>query len=425
MEVASRSKPNLVQRWRAFDASPGLNWQWQLAVFIAAMLLIFSRRPDVIFNAQFYAEDGSVWFADAYNHGWLRALTMPDSGYFQTLPRLFAGVSLLVPLLYAPLVMNLFGIALQALPAWFLLTRRCTGWGSLPVRILQVILYLVIPNAREVHVVLTNAQFHFAVFMFLVALAAPPPDRRWKIFDVTILLIGGLSGPFGLFLLPLVLIFWRIRRRKWSLAVAAILLPTCLVQLVELLFGGLSNRAPGQMGASFSLFCHLVGGHIYAATIIGANTFAMDGDNRLAILITVGVSALIIYCLLKARLELRLFIVFAFVILATSLLRPMVADAHQWQIMTTIKGMRYWFFPMLAFEWCILWCAANPRPFLQLIGICTLMTMSLGVLQDWVYPPYTDEHFQDSVNRFNAAPPGTIVDIPLYPDGIVAHLRKK
>lgn len=46
-------------------------------VFLSGFLLIFSRRPDAVSNAQFFAEDGQRWFADAYQLG-LRCLLIPD-----------------------------------------------------------------------------------------------------------------------------------------------------------------------------------------------------------------------------------------------------------------------------------------------------------------------------------------------------------
>jgi hypothetical protein len=78
----------------------------QCIVFLLATAVIVLRRPDVIFHAHFYAEDGAVWYADGYNLGWLHALTITAGGYVNTLQRLVAALSLLVPLRDAPLFMN-------------------------------------------------------------------------------------------------------------------------------------------------------------------------------------------------------------------------------------------------------------------------------------------------------------------------------
>src|ERR1017187_995003 len=82
---------------------------WSLAIAVTGILLVL-RRPDAVFHAQFWAEDGVVWYADAYNLGALRALLHTRDGYLQTLPRLGAMVALWAALLRAPLVMNLIAL---------------------------------------------------------------------------------------------------------------------------------------------------------------------------------------------------------------------------------------------------------------------------------------------------------------------------
>lgn len=77
----------------------------QCVVFLLAAAFVISRRPDLLTHAHFYGEDGTHWYADAYNSGWLRALTMPEGGYLNTLQRLVGSLSLLVPIRYAPFVL--------------------------------------------------------------------------------------------------------------------------------------------------------------------------------------------------------------------------------------------------------------------------------------------------------------------------------
>jgi hypothetical protein len=72
-------------------------------VFLASVVLVVSRRPDVLFHAQFWAEDGKFWYADAYNLGAIAPFLHPAAGYFQTLPRLAALFAQLFPMAVAPL----------------------------------------------------------------------------------------------------------------------------------------------------------------------------------------------------------------------------------------------------------------------------------------------------------------------------------
>jgi hypothetical protein len=160
--------------WRKIAGHDGLSFGWQVLVFLAALAAIFSRLPGTLVHPQFHAEDGWVWYQQAYNLGWLRALFITQAGYFQTLPRLVAGATLLFPMQWAPLIMNLSGAVVQALPVTALLSRRCTSWGPLPLRMLMSVIYIAIPNAPEVHIVMTNAMWHLAVLQALLALSVPP-----------------------------------------------------------------------------------------------------------------------------------------------------------------------------------------------------------------------------------------------------------
>src|SRR5258708_1123949 len=150
-------------------AREDLSFGWQAAVFVAVLVAIFSRLPGAFLHPQFFAEDGWIWYQQAYNLHWLRSLAIAQAGYLQTLPRLVAGLTLLLPMQWAPLIMNVAGAVIQALPVTALLSRRCTTWGPLPVRMIMAALYIAIPDAPEIHIVLTNAMWHLAVLQALLA----------------------------------------------------------------------------------------------------------------------------------------------------------------------------------------------------------------------------------------------------------------
>ena len=71
-----------------------------LGTLLAALLLL--RRPGSLLHPQFWAEDGPLFFQDAFNHGFRSTILQPASGYLHSFPRLVAGLSLLVPLEQAP-----------------------------------------------------------------------------------------------------------------------------------------------------------------------------------------------------------------------------------------------------------------------------------------------------------------------------------
>ena len=59
--------------------------------------------------------------------------------------------------------------------------------------------YVGIPNAHEIHVVCTNSQWHLAVVLGLLAFATTPRGVAGRIFDIVVVVLGAVSGPYGFF----------------------------------------------------------------------------------------------------------------------------------------------------------------------------------------------------------------------------------
>jgi hypothetical protein len=115
-------------------------------LFCACVAIVVLRRPDVVLNPQFWAEDGKIWFAHAHNLGVFHSLLLPQNGYLQTLSRVVAGVAMLVPMQWAPLVFNLAAITVQVLPVMLLNGGRGRVLvPSLAARLLLSLLYIAQP----------------------------------------------------------------------------------------------------------------------------------------------------------------------------------------------------------------------------------------------------------------------------------------
>src|SRR5512139_1888487 len=93
-----------------------------LGALLAALLLL--RNPASLLHPQFWAEDGTLFFQQAFDSGFLSTVLQPASGYLHAFPRLVAGLSLLFPMEQAPLVFNLAAFAVQLAPALYLLSPR-------------------------------------------------------------------------------------------------------------------------------------------------------------------------------------------------------------------------------------------------------------------------------------------------------------
>src|SRR5205809_426185 len=83
------------------------------------LVILFTvlRCPSRLFSPQFFAEDGAVYFADAYNSGGLASIFQPIVGYLTILPRISALGASLLPLRQAPAVMSSIALVFHVLPA--------------------------------------------------------------------------------------------------------------------------------------------------------------------------------------------------------------------------------------------------------------------------------------------------------------------
>jgi hypothetical protein len=407
-------------------SADGLQWRAQLLIFLVAVLAVVSRRPDAIFHPQFFAEDGVFWYSDAYNLGWLHALLIPANGYFQTLPRLAAAFSLLLPLQFAPLLLNVIAIIVQVLPITFLLSSRCSRWGPLKLRYLMAVAYVALPNSSELDAVITEAQWHLALLASLIVLSVPSTRRAWRLFDVLITLLSGLTGPFCLVLFPIAgVVYWK-RRAMWHLVIAVLLAGCTAVQFIALATTTSATRIQETLGATPSLFLRMLSGDVYLGAMLGQNHFASRASLWLLLLVGVLASAIVVYCFLRANLEFKLFLVYSFLLYAASLHNPMISDDKpQWPILESASGIRYWFFPMLAFVWAAIWCVGSrpSKPFRAIAGPA-LALMIFGGLKDWRYPAFSTHDFAAYARKFEGAPAGTVMFFPIYPDGWTMRLVK-
>jgi len=412
------------------DRQTGLRpWQ-HCVIFLLACAVLAARRPDAVFHAQFYAEDGHVWFADAYNLGWWHALFRAQDGYFQTFPRLAAALALLAPLALAPMVLNLAALAVQALPVNLLLWSRSSAWGSLRFRALLAVAYLALPNSREMTIAVTSSQWLLALSAFLVLAASPPAGAAERAVDLVVLALCGLTGPFCFFLLPIAaLIAWR-RGGHWSWIKTGVLFTLALVQAWGLLIIDAGGRSHAALGASPALFLRILGGQICFAALLGGNGLAANSSHAVFFLLAfaaIAGTSLVAFCFVHTGFEMRLFFVLTAMFLIASLISPAAyppPGVTRWELLAEASGIRYWFFPTLACVWSVLWAARSRIQVLQAVSIVLLCAMCFGVLRDWKQPVLKDLHFAGSARSFQAAPAGTVVVLPENPPGWNIRLVK-
>lgn len=433
----SAPRVNAIPRRLALDGV-----RFQFLVFAAGFLILYARRPDAILNPQFFAEEGAFFFRDAYQLG-LKSLFLSYGGYFHTLLRLVALLAQLVPLAWAPLLMNLLAIAVQLLPVNVFLSSRFSPI-SFPVRLFAGLVYLALPNSFEIHANATNFQSHQALLTCLLLLAQPAQTRFWKWFDGITIVLTSVSSPTGVLLVPVAALMWWYRGEIWSAISFAFLLPGTMIQSISLLLHWHARQAPhyaftgapilngGTLGVNFHYFAGIFGRQIFLSSLLGLNSqnwllhfhwiFPIE-----VVSCAVGIGFLL-YGIRKAPIELTLFIFFAYAMLALELLNPLAGppDHPQWYWLNLPGcGNRYYFIPMLAFLSSLAFAATRKESakHLRLIAVLILALLPIGVARDFRYPPFMDLEFQAFVERFETAAPGTRVIIPINP-GWLMELTK-
>ena len=404
-----------------------------LAILVLLLLLcvviVVSRRPDALLHATFWAEDGWRWYPDAYARGW-HVLIEPWTGYMQTDTRVVALIAQAFPLAWAPTLFAASAILLQAATATFMLTDRLAGHcPSRSVRAVFALVILLLPNSFEVYANLTNSQWHLGLLAFLVTVSRSPRGRLEAAFDVAVLLISSVSGPFCLFLLPVAL--WRaaIVRDRTAMLRAAILAAGVLVQLWCLFGHGASRDAP-LLGAGPRRLALILSLQVILPLLLGRHStplyesLAWWQDGVLPCLVAAIAVLLTLRCLLAGPIIVRWACLFAGLMLVAALLRPATgSSAPAWVLFSMPDvGDRYYMLPMLAWGVVLFALAADRNRAMRWTGRILVGLMLVMLPGDWhlptSFPVGGRTDFVARAHAFALAPPGTTMSFPVHPQGV-------
>lgn len=401
------------------------------AAAIAAFLITVSHRPDAMLNPQFWAEDGKMWYQQAYNSGPIISLFTTEAGYFQSISRIVAAAAQLIPLAYAPFLFNFAAISVKVSVALFILSSRLDrAIPNVWARGFLAFVYLGLPHSFETTSNLTNAQWHLALLCFLVLIAAPSEKIAWRVFDIAAVAISAFSGPFCLLLVPVALIRAYQSHERRFFPLIAILLAASAVQFTSLVLFDRPSKQP--LGADPGLFFRIVGGHLFFDAILGDKNYGRIirlgwWNDISALFVCLVGSTISAYAFICAKSELRLLVLFSGLIIAGALISPAIgSEVPQWTAMwPEMVGSRYWLIPIFCFFACILTIAArSEHRWARSTAYVLLLLSMVGIIADWKHPRFVDMNFGGHAARFEAAPTGTEVTIPINPNWEMTLIKK-
>lgn len=410
-----------------------------LAIFSISFIIFVMRRPDIITNAQFWAEDGAIWYHQANILGPLQSLILPQQGYYQSISKLVASLSLLLPIYYAPLFFNIIGIAVRCWVVMFLLSKRLDMY-RLPARFMIAAFVLFMPHLEEVHANITNAHWYLSMLLFMVLIARKPTTLPGKVHDVIALVVAGFSGPFIVFMVPLLAlklvcnakgegiidkVFSAIKKIDWF---SCLFVLFALIQVMTILLSFDDSRIHTELGATFQLLINILSTRVFAGFALSdvsiLELWKMDLINDLIVVISVSIIGFVLY---RSDWRTWAIIIYPFTMLFLALARPMIStEIPQWHgFEYPGSGQRY-FVITGVFWFSILALAASKftKPLRYLSYIVLLVVIVKVAAYDFNIQPLPDSNWNEQVQRYNNSKVGDKVIMEINPTGWVMEIVK-
>jgi hypothetical protein len=111
-------------------------------------------------------------------------------------------------------------------------------------------------------------------------------------------------------------------------------------------------------------------------------------------------------------------------------LASLVAVEHvesHWYALSVGGSARWFYLPMLAWVCIIVWLVLGQRLWiLRIAGAAVLVfSLAVGFRLDWSYPPLPPTDFYLAAARFDRAPAGSTMRLPIQPSGWEMTLTKR
>ena len=385
----TKPKAELIPTWMRF------------CVLSVALLALIRRTPWIVSNPQFWAEDGPLFFSDAYQSPF-KSILQPYAGYYLLVPRLIAAAATVLPPKYCPTVYVWMAAALVlAVCALVLSPRLDLARGPRCVMALAVTL---VPGPHEVFSSLTNSQWILALALVLAAASSPACTARDKIRDVAVVILAGLTGPFSLFFVPLFALRALRERSRFSFALLGLVLVCAGTQAFHLPGARIGGTPNGRQIVS-------------AVALHGSRLFAglFGPPSPWLVGLFVALATVLLYAALawtglrRSLPEVLIFTLAGLLVLGASLW------AFRGAPLTMARAGRYLYVPVVTTTWAI--AALLPSR----VSIAGLLFIASSAIP-WLARPWrlVDFHWKEASSCIGVTDPCVI---PVNPSGwtIVVH----
>lgn len=340
-----------------------------LLVLIVASIVLMIRRTDSFLNPQFWAEDGVLFFIQQYEYG-LPAVFKPYAGYLHIIPRL---VALFADSFFSysliPSVYNLSCFAITLFVIANLFSPRLTIRNNA----LFALAIVLIPHfTNEVFMNLTNIQWIVSILL-IVTLMKEDPNRKYGntncqyIFDISIIILCGLTGPFIIFLLPLFVLRWIKNINYYN---DLILILTCLISLIQLslILSEIGGSNHINMPLDLNIYSSLLGQKIFGNLILG-KTAPYFLNHYLLSIIYLG----FIFVIFHYQTQEKFIAIFLYTHLIILLAIFYKFKSNPDILIAAENGVRYFYIPYLMIAWILIALLDQKEKWKKLIATTALV----------------------------------------------------
>ena len=195
------------------------------------LLTLVLRSPGLFTHPRFWAEEGTLYYAQLQHLGFAQGITHVINGNYQFLTNAIVEVSLFAPVRWSAFATTYLSLAVAIVCAWmiaeFYAVRHFPLWAASAV----CALFALQPAGYEVFLSATNVQWVTSVMGLLLAVSkGHPATSRTATLRFVLLLACGLTGTTTCILLPLFAVGALRRRTPYGWCLLGTLMVATVVQ---------------------------------------------------------------------------------------------------------------------------------------------------------------------------------------------------
>lgn len=230
--------------------------------FIILLIIFYYRSPHIFLNGRFMAEEGSVYFANAYKFSFLYSLFFVDfnSGYLNLWANISGIISNFFSLRLAPLISNYTALIPKIFIIYFILYRDSLLFKKFEYKILFCLIIFLSPqNVPEIWMNSINSQIFFCILTFLIIF---DPYRNSKInyLNLIIIFLAGLTGIYACILTPVYFFKYLIFKTRQDFINFGVIFCCTIIQLSLIFYSKISNLIYSEKihAVNFDIFINYI-----------------------------------------------------------------------------------------------------------------------------------------------------------------------